>query len=238
VYYLSEKLAQPVIFANNIDWQERYRLLDRGQIDLAWICGAPYVRRIDGPTPNIELLAAPVWRGERYGGMPVYSADVIVRADSPYQSFDDLRGAAWVYNEPGSLSGFEVMRHHLAGMAADATYFGRVLASGAHLKSLGMVLAGEADVTAIDSVVLEQHLRSLPGLAEQIRTVASLGPLPSMPWVVGLHVPESIRIHLRRLLANIHLTVEGRSLLAATPLQQFTTISDDTYDAVRSMLSD
>jgi phosphonate transport system substrate-binding protein len=237
VRYLSAKLAQPVTFVNESDWPERYRLLDKGQVDMAWICAAPYVRRMDGPTPNIELLAAPVWRGERYGGMPIYFADVIVRAGSPYSTFDDLRGAVWVYNEPGSLSGFEIIRHRLTEIGAGVDYFDRVLASGSHLKSLGMVLAGEADVTAIDSVVLEQHMRSLPGLADQIRTVASLGPMPSMPWVVGLHVTEALRVQLRRLLVNLHLTAQGKALLAGTPLQGFAASSDSDYDPIRSILS-
>jgi phosphonate transport system substrate-binding protein len=237
VRYLSAKLSQPVTFVNDIAWQERYHWLDRGKIDIAWICAAPYVRRIDGPTPNIELLAAPVWRGERYGGMPIYFADVIVRADSPYSTFDNLRGAVWVYNEPGSLSGFEIMRHRLTEIGASTDYFARVLASGSHLKSLGMVLAGKADVTAIDSVVLEQHVRSLPGLADQIRTIASLGPLPSMPWVVGLHMAEDLRVQLRRLLVKLHLSAKGKALLAVTPLQGFAAVSDSDYESIRSILS-
>jgi phosphonate transport system substrate-binding protein len=237
IRYLSEALAQKVTLVNDLDWPERYRLLDAGQVDIAWICGAPYVRRIDGPTSNIELLAAPVWRGERYGGSPVYFADVIVRTASPYQSFDDLCGAVWVYNEPGSLSGFEVMRHRLTEIGAGVDYFDRVLASGSHLKSLGMVLAGEADVTAIDSVVFEQHVRSLPGLADQIRTIAILGPMPSMPWVVGLHVAEDLRVQLRRLLANLHLGAKGKALLAVTPLQGFAAVLDSDYDPIRSIVS-
>jgi phosphonate transport system substrate-binding protein len=235
VRYLSAKLAQPMTFVNESDWPERYRLLDKGQVDMAWICAAPYVRRMDGPTPNIELLAAPVWRGERYGGMPIYFADVIVRAGSHYRTFDDLRGAVWVYNEPGSLSGFEIMRHHLAEIGAGVDYFARVLASGSHLKSLGMVLAGEADVTAIDSVVLEQQVRSLPGLVDQIRTVASLGPMPSMPWVVGLHVAVNIRAQLRQWLADLHLTTQGRTLLASGPLQRFVAVVDADYDSIRAI---
>ena len=67
-----------VEFVNDIAWQERFRQLDTGHIQIAWICGSHYVRRIDkmrvGKTAtNIELLAAPVWQGERYQADPFIS---------------------------------------------------------------------------------------------------------------------------------------------------------------------
>src|SRR5262249_55323044 len=45
------------------------------QADVAFLCGLPYVRLVDRPEPPIELLAAPVLRGARYGGRPVYFSD-------------------------------------------------------------------------------------------------------------------------------------------------------------------
>ena len=85
--YLAEQLGQPVTFVNQIDWQARDRLLDAGQTDIGWICGWPYVRKMRRQPPNLELLAAPVPAGERYGGKPIYFSDVVVRQDSPYQKF-------------------------------------------------------------------------------------------------------------------------------------------------------
>src|SRR5574340_1309370 len=49
-----------------------------GQVDVAFICGLPYVRMTNWPDCLVELLAAPVVMGERYQHRPVYYSDVIV----------------------------------------------------------------------------------------------------------------------------------------------------------------
>src|SRR4051812_21521563 len=68
-----------------------------GRVDVGFLCGLPYVRLADSPASPVELLVAPVLRGERYRQKPVYFSDVIVRSDSPYSSFDDLGGCTWAY---------------------------------------------------------------------------------------------------------------------------------------------
>ena len=160
--YLGGRLGQPVTFIAGIPWQERERRLDAGEIDLCWICGLPYVLKADRPQPQVELLAAPVFQGERYQGQPVYYSDVIVHRDSPYREFGDLRGAAWAYNEPRSHSGYNITRYQLARMGATAHFFGRVAASGSHQNSLRMVLDGSIDATAIDTTVLDLELARDP----------------------------------------------------------------------------
>jgi phosphonate transport system substrate-binding protein len=163
--YVSEKLNVAAEFVADVRWQERERMLDAGEVHACWICGLPYVWKADVETPIIELLAAPVMAAARYGNRPVYFSDVVVRADSPFHSFDDLRGASWAYNEPGSHSGHNVTRYYLAARGHARGYFGRVVGSGAHQKSLRMILNGEIDASAIDSTVLETELRHRPELA-------------------------------------------------------------------------
>src|SRR5947207_11493460 len=53
--------------------------------DVAFVCGLPYVEATDAGRAAVEPLAAPVLRGERYGGRLIYFSDVIVRHDSPFQ---------------------------------------------------------------------------------------------------------------------------------------------------------
>jgi phosphonate transport system substrate-binding protein len=69
----------------------------------------------------IELLAVPIPLGSRYRAEPIYFSDVVVKRESRFKSFYDLRGSSWVYNEPMSHSGFNVVRAYLAwfGTAKD-----------------------------------------------------------------------------------------------------------------------
>lgn len=230
------RLACRVDVIDTIDWEERYRQLDVGAIDIAWICGAPYVRRMAAIKPPIELLAAPVWRGARYQDQPRYFSDVVVQYNSQFCNFADLRGAIWAYNEVGSLSGYAIMQAHLAEQGETGRFFATTVQSGAHRQSIGMILTGQADVAAIDSVVLEQLLHAQPKLAQQLRTVAVLGPNPAMPWVVGTHLPQEIRHQLRQLLTTMHEDPTGQAVLAQSPVTRFATVTDQTYDPIRTLL--
>jgi ABC-type phosphate/phosphonate transport system substrate-binding protein len=99
--YIQSRLGIKTAYVNDIPWQERERLFDEGQIQILWLCGLPYVHKADLRENDMELLAVPVPAGSQYCGQPVYFSDVIVREESPFRSFEELRGAVWAYNEPG-----------------------------------------------------------------------------------------------------------------------------------------
>jgi phosphonate transport system substrate-binding protein len=235
VKYLAEQLGRPAEFINQIAWEERDRLLDAGQVDVGWICGWPYVRKLARPNANLELLAAPVMAAPRYHDQPIYFSDVVVRRDSPYTSFADLRGAAWGYNEPGSQSGFNITRYHLAKLGESWAYFGRVVRTGAHQASLREVRAGRLDATAIDSTVLETELERDPALAADIRIIGELGPSPIPPWVVTTSLPADLREALRTLLLEMHMHPAGRDALAVGHLARFAAVTDRDYNPIREM---
>jgi phosphonate transport system substrate-binding protein len=235
--YLSRRLVTPVAFVSKLPWQERERLLDEGQIHAGWICGLPYVGKADAPQPGVELLAAPVMAHRRYEGRPIYYSDVVVRRESPYQAFADLRGAVWAYNEPNSQSGYNVTRYHLATLGESRGYFGRVVAAGSHLRALEMVLDGSIDASAIDSTVLELELELAqhPELARQLRVVEILGPSPIPPWVVSTRAPAEVQAVLRQAFLTMHEDPDGRMVLARGQMASFVSVVDRDYDAIRTM---
>ena len=235
VAYLAEKLGRPIAFVNQIHWAERDRLLDAGQMDLGWICGWPYVRKMRREPPNLELLAAPVPARARYGDRPIYFSDVVVRRDSPYQTFADLRGTVWGYNEPGSQSGYNVARYHLALRGQTWNYFGRVVATGAHQASLRELLAGRLQATAIDSTVLETEFERRPELRAQLRIIDQMGPSPIPPWVVQTRLPAELRQGLRTRLLDMQADPAGRAALALGGLARFAAVTDADYDPIREM---
>lgn len=234
VDYLANRLGRPVRYRDG-DWQEAYHDIAAGRIDIGWICGRPYTRLIDEARAPIRLLAAPVMAGARYGGRPIYFSDVIVRRDSRVQTFDDLRGASWAYNEPGSQSGYHVTCHYLAKRGERGPFFGRVVASGAHLRSLAMVLAREVDASAIDSTVLEWEIARNPALAERLRIVTVLGPSPIPPLVISTTLPDELVAGIQALLLNMHISPRGQEVLALGDLDRFVAVSDNDYDPIRQM---
>lgn len=222
-------------YVNGVPWQERERLFDGGEIQILWLCGLPYVYKADMAGSDTELLAVPVPRGERYQGAPVYFSDVIVRRDRLFQTFGDLRGASWVYNESRSHSGFNVMRAHLADLGAYGNFFDQVIESGAHSASLQMILSGRADSAAIDSTVLEWLITQRPEIADEIRVIETLGPSPIPPWVATKRLPAALRVELRALLLCLHLEPRGRAMLAHAGFERFVAAEDRDYDPIRIM---
>ncbi len=231
--YLSERLGRPMRFLENEPWQTAYAGVAAGRYDVAWICGRPYVQLFDSGAP-IELLAAPVMAGERYGDRPIYFSDVVVRRDSPFERFEDLSGASWAYNEPGSQSGYHITCYSLACRGETERFFGRVVGSGAHVRSLAMVLDGEIDASAIDSTVLEWEITHDPTLAERLRVIASLGPSPIPPLVVSRR-GRTLLADLREALLDLERTAEGRTVLATGRLARFAAVTDEDYAPIRDM---
>lgn len=233
--YAGRKLDIPTEFVDQIPWQQREEAFDQGEIQVCWICGVPYVQKADQPDPRIELLAAAVMQGDRYQNRPIYFSDVVVRRDSPFQRFMDLRGARWAYNEPRSHSGYFLTRYHLAMLEERSGFFGSVIESGAHQTSLQQVLSGEVDASAIDSTVLEYALHQDSSLYSQIRVIDTLGPSPSPPWLVSAAVPACIRTRLRSLLVQMTDDPEGEAILTRGGLTRLALVSDRDYDPIRHM---
>jgi phosphonate transport system substrate-binding protein len=228
--YLAAQVGVELAFVEDGSWQAHATMLEHGAAQAGFICGLPYTRASDRLTP----LAAPVMAAPRYGGLPIYFSDVVVRADSPFQSFADLRGARWAFNEPGSLSGHIMVLAHLAALRMSVGYFASARESGAHLQSLRLVRDGEVDAAAIDSTVLELAIRDQPDIAAELRVVASLGPYPAPPLVSSIGLPQPLHGRLAYALTTMHVNPAGRAILAAGLIDRFVTVDDANYNPVRN----
>ena len=191
------------------------------------------------PTPLLPYsllpLVAPAMAWPRYQNRPIYFSDVVVRRDSPFHTFASLRGARFAYNEPGSFSGYAIVRHHLATLGEMSGYFGQVIESGAHQQSLKMVLAGQVDAAAIDSMALDLAAQTQPELREQLRVVETLGPNPAPPWVISNQVAPPIRRKLQETLLALDASTEGRAILKQCHLSRFVAVEDRDYDQIRQV---
>lgn len=233
--YLGVRLGLATEFVDGIPWQQRERLLDEGRIHVGWICGLPYVQKADGARPTVKLLAAPVMAAARYAGRPVYFSDVVVAHGHTARSFGDLRGARWAYNEPGSHSGYNIVRYQLASRGESAGFFSRVVESGAHQATLRLIAEGKVDASAIDSTVLETEFRNRPRLRECLRVIETWGPSPAPPWVASARLPAGLLSRIRKAMTEMHRDAAGRVILRRARMAGFASVPDCFYDAIRRM---
>ncbi len=224
-----ELRIEPLLDRN---WRIRDAMVRRGEVDLFWICGLPYVWMADGGDP-VELLAAPVMSGARYGGEPVYFSDIVVAESSVIRSSEHLKGTRWAYNEPGSHSGYNSARVWLArnGLAWDD--FREVWEAGTHVRALRWIMGGRVDVAAIDTTVLDWELKRRPELTREIRRIDTVGPSPIPPWVALRSVPTEVRWAIKDALMTLKDGPMGREILSEFGLSGFVQIEDGNYDPIR-----
>lgn len=155
------------------------------KLDIAFICGLPFIQYYRNFPEQIQALVAPVMQAQRYQNRPVYFSDIIVNAESNYQTFADLANQTFSYNDRGSNSGYNLMRYRLLQGGYSPNFFNKVIAAGSHQNSIKLVAEGIADCAAIDSIVLEQELQDFPAYSQRLRIIESLGPFPIPPIIVS-----------------------------------------------------
>jgi phosphonate transport system substrate-binding protein len=198
--YIGEQTGLPARFAGGGLPEE----LGHGQVDVGFVCGLPYSRMARRKDAPIEALAAPVLLPERYGGEPRYFSDVVVRRDSPFASFEDLRGRVWGYHERTSHSGWNLVCSSLYRRGLGLDYFSHMRKTGSHLASLGMLERGEIDAAAIDSHVFDVARLRQADLDARLRIIEVFGPSSIPPVVVSKALDSSLKRAIQVALLGMH----------------------------------
>jgi phosphonate transport system substrate-binding protein len=144
--YLTRKLGVPVKVVRGSDYAAVIESMRAGNIHFASIGPANYAlaRKVMGD----EVTAVAVSL-DAEGNKGYYSV-LAVRADSPYQSIEDVKGKSFAFADPNSTSGYAVPSYYLStvlGTSADE-YFGEVAFSGGHEQSVIALINGTFEVVA------------------------------------------------------------------------------------------
>jgi phosphonate transport system substrate-binding protein len=234
--FLAEHMAEAIGRRADFVVAETYERCAQDIDDVCFVCSIPYLLFADAGRIDMEVIAAPVLRGERYVGRPIYFSDIIVAAASPHRSFADLRGASWAYNEPFSHSGYMTVLHHLATLREDRTYFSHMVEAGFHQDAIRMVADGRVDAAAIDSQVLDIELRDHPQLDHALRRIGTIGPSTIQPVVVSCsRLTDAERGAIRRALLGVADDPAARIVLEAALVERFVPVNAASYDDIRQM---
>lgn len=203
-----------------------------GEADLGFLCAPGYLWLSEPPLAVVELVpAAFVFDDPRNAGRPVYFADLVVRADSPARSLEELAGARWGYNDPCSLSGYFSVLGELARRGLTPAHFASASAVGSHHAALSALQARTIDCAAIDSNTLLFERRA--GRARELRVLASFGPYPVQPIVVRAGLEAALKRELAAALLDMHAHPEGRRALASGSVQRLAPVSPADYEIER-----
>jgi len=164
------------------------------QLFLSQTCGYPLMTELAG---QVSIVASPVYDCPEVQGAN-YCSLILVRANDPAIAPEDLRNRRAVVNGRNSQSGYAALRAVFAPLARDGRFFSNVLVSGAHMRSLEMVVAGEADVCACDNVTYHLLERYKASAVEGLRLLGRSPIAPSLPYVTAGDAEESLIEALRQ----------------------------------------
>ncbi|OGX18126.1 MAG: hypothetical protein A3K83_01740 [Omnitrophica WOR_2 bacterium RBG_13_44_8b] len=225
--YIGNKLKMKVNFIEKESYAEVNFLLEEGRIDVAFVCGGPYV---DGHDKfGLQLLAAP-----QVDGKAVYYSYIIVRKDSGIGRFEELKGKTFAFVDPLSNSGRNYPAYLLqqAGESAE-TFFSEYLYSYAHDTSVRAVAEGIVDGAAVDSLIWNYMEKNNSPFAKATRIIKISPPYGIPPVVVRPGLNRDLKDTLKIILLEMHLDSEGGEILKRMGIEKFVEISDSQYDAIR-----
>jgi phosphonate transport system substrate-binding protein len=229
VAYVGEKLGMPATLVQRRTYKQISDLLERAELDVSFICGLPYV--IDHERFGLELLAAP----EVYEG-PIYYSYVIVPADSPVRSFEELRGMRYAFSDPLSNSGWLVPAHDLARMGTTPeAFFKRTIFTYSHSASVEAVAVKFVDGASVDSYVYDYLATIQPALVARTRIIRRSSPHPIPPVVVRAGLPPDLKVRLREVFLGMDADPRGRAILTSLGIKRFVSIADRSFDGIREM---
>ncbi|MBI5840731.1 MAG: phosphate/phosphite/phosphonate ABC transporter substrate-binding protein [Chloroflexi bacterium] len=230
--YLETKLNRPVELIQRRTYLEINDLIERGEVDVAFVCTSAYVQGHD--TFGMELLVAPQVNGET-----TYNSMLIVPADSTAQSMADLRGKVFAFTDPISLSGRVYPTYVVQQLGfTPEEFFARTFFTYSHDEAIRAVASRVADGAAVDSLVFEFALARDPSLKDKVRVIHTSPDFGIPPVVVSPFTRPQVKAELESLLLNMVDDPAAQEALSAVEIDRFVLIDDSAYDGVRALVSD
>ena len=226
---LAASLGRPSRFVQRRTYAEINALLLAGELDLAFICSGAYVDLHD--SPDVEIVALPVVNGEK-----VYRSLIIVPADSPVTSFEELAGKRFAFTDLLSNTGHLYPVFRLTRTGKDPTrFFSSVSFSGSHDRSVLAVHRRLVDGAAVDSLVFNSLAGPGGKYTGGVRVIERSPDFAIPPVVTHSSVPSSLRAKMRRYLLELHKTPEGSQLLANVGFDGFAAGEKAAYASILDM---
>lgn len=227
--YIGDSLKMKTNFIEKESYAEVNALLEEGKIDVAFVCGGPY---IDGHEKfGLELLAAPQINGET-----VYYSYIIVHKDSNINRFEQLRGKTFVFADPMSNSGKAYPTYLLKEMGeTPETFFREYLYSYAHDASIRAVAEGLVDGGAVDSLVWNYMEKQGSPFTKNSRLIKTSPPYGIPPVVARPTLGKDLKKKIRQILLDMHHHERGKDVLEKMSIDKFVRIDDSNYDSIREV---
>ena len=227
--YLETRLGRPVHFVQRGSYREILDLLLNGNVDVAWVCGYPYVIY----EQQLVLVAMPT-----YQGAPLYQSYLIVpEQDTTTRSITDLPRRVYAFSDPLSNSGHLVPRYQLIEAGKQPTqFFRRYFFTFAHRKVVEAVQVGLANGGSVDGYVWDTLAKQQPAATAGVRIAWKSARFGFPPVVARATLPTEEREAVTRALLGMQDSDSGVQLLRDLNIDGFERGSPEVFDGIRQMV--
>ncbi|MBI4954550.1 MAG: PhnD/SsuA/transferrin family substrate-binding protein [Myxococcales bacterium] len=232
VMALGRALGERIELVQRRSYREVNDLLLDGHLDVALVCTGGYLELERRAPGAVEVLAVPV-----SGGGTTYESIVIVPATSPATELDELAGRRFAFTDELSLTGRAYLVHVLQARGEDvASYFGGVLYTRSHDRSVRAVANRMVDGAAVDGLVYDQMVRQMPELHAQTRVIHRSPPLGIPPVVASTRLSGSQRARLRAALLALPGDAGAAAAMERIGIERFVVPPPGLYDDARRIV--
>jgi phosphonate transport system substrate-binding protein len=225
--YLAAKLGRPVELVSSNTYEGVLKDFAEARVDAAFLGSLVATLAMD--RHDAQVLLKP----EVEGKVTTYRGVILVRADSPIQSVDDLAGhsiAMVKATTAGDLFPmFEMVRRGLAQSPQPP----EIKWVGTHDAVIREVAVGRADAGSAKDLRLDAYEAAHP--AVRIRRLAASDPVPNNALVIRTGVADEIGPALARIMLAMDREEAGRETLAAFGAVRFVPCRPEEYEAVYEM---
>jgi len=228
--YLEEHtpLGVSVIFSKT--YAQMVSLMENKTVDVAYVCNSTYTKLEQNNTG--KLLVIPI-----VAGADQYYSYTIVKKEAPFTKLDDFKGKIFAFTDPDSNSGSIAPKYYLYtnGLGVD-DFFHRSIYTFEHGESIKAVLEGFVDGASVDSIVYHTFMEKYPEAKGKLKVIQILGPFANSPIAVRQGLSEAVFQELQKTLSTMHMSQQGREILAKMGLDRFDVPSTQDYEPVRQMI--
>ena len=218
--YLARTLGQPVETFVATDYAGVVEAMASDKLDMAYFGGLTYLQA------ELRADVSPiVTEIDRETGTAQYNSAIIVKADSPYQKIEDLKGKRFAFGDISSTSGSLYPRFMLDKARfsnfSDPQIF---VYSGGHDATLAAVVNGAVEGGGIEKRIMERNFQAGPYDASQIRIIEQ-HLVQGYPWVVRNKLDPALVTQI----TDAFLKIQDPELLRLMRAERYTKVTKDDY---------
>ncbi len=215
IKYVSEQVGRPVSVRYLSEEEVAADVIASTDVDVAFVCAHHYLDLRD--SGEVVGLCTPVLDGGTTGRMLL-----IVRADDPAETFDDLQGSPVAVSDKSSLGGYAYLQYLAQQHGVEMVeFFTDVRLGDTQEANMREVLDGSARATVVSSVqVLAWDMNQFKVIEES--------PLVGSPPIV---VDEDMPADLREEILDIFVNMDTSTVLPeGTNIEGFKPLNDSDYE--------